>query len=54
MQLVALHSGITTEQVQTNTGFELLIAAELAITEPPSEKELKALRHLDPDRLYTA
>jgi len=54
MQLIALHPGITIEQVQANTGFELLIAVELAVTDPPSEHELKTLRHLDPDRLYTA
>jgi hypothetical protein len=40
--------------VQANTGFELPIAADLTVTEPPSEKELAGLRHLDPDRLYTA
>ena len=54
MQLVALHPGITAEQVQANTGFELLISAELAVTDPPIEDELRVLRHLDPDRLYTA
>jgi len=54
MQLVALHPGITAEQVQANTGFELLISAELGVTDPPIEEELRVLRHLDPDRLYTA
>jgi len=54
MQLVALHPGTTTEQVRESTGFELLIAADLAVTDPPSVDELAALRHLDPDRLYTA
>jgi glutaconate CoA-transferase subunit B len=54
MQLLALHPGVTAEDVQENTGFELLIAADLAVTHPPSEDELMALRHLDPDRLYTA
>ncbi len=54
MQLLALHPGIAVPEVQANTGFELLIAANLAVTEPPAEKELDVLRHLDPDRLYTA
>ena len=54
MQLLALHPGITAEDVQENTGFELLIAADLAVADPLSEDELAALRHLDPDRLYTA
>jgi glutaconate CoA-transferase, subunit B len=54
MQLQALHPGVTAEQVQANTGFELLLAADLAVTEPPTKDELAALRRLDPERLYTA
>src|SRR5215472_12804561 len=54
MELQGLHRGVTSDQVQTNTGFELLIAADLEITEPPTEHELAELRRLDPDRLYTA
>jgi glutaconate CoA-transferase, subunit B len=54
MQLLALHPGATADQVQANSGFELLVAADLEITDPPTERELAVLRHLDPDRLYTA
>jgi glutaconate CoA-transferase subunit B len=54
MKLVALHPGVTSDRVQQNTGFELLIAADLAVTNPPTENELAVLRHLDPERLYTA
>jgi glutaconate CoA-transferase subunit B len=54
MKLLAVHPGVTAEQVQQNTGFELLIAAALPVTDPPTEDELAVLRHLDPDRLYTA
>jgi glutaconate CoA-transferase, subunit B len=54
MQLLQLHPGVTTKEVQANTGFELLIAADLSVTEPPAEVELRALRHVDPDRVYTA
>jgi glutaconate CoA-transferase, subunit B len=54
MKVQALHLGVTYEQVQANTGFELLIAADLEVTEPPTACELTVLRHLDPDRLYTA
>src|SRR5215471_14436065 len=53
MKLLALHPGITADQVQQNTGFELLIPADLPVTDPPTEKELAVLRHLDPERLYT-
>jgi glutaconate CoA-transferase subunit B len=54
MTLLALHPGVTTAEVQANTGFELLVAPDMAVTDPPSDNELAVLRHLDPDRLYTA
>jgi len=54
MKLLAVHPGATAEQVQQNTGFKLLVAADLRITDPPTENELAVLRHLDPDRVYTA
>src|SRR5947209_20141986 len=54
MQLLALHPGTTADQVQANTGFELLVAADLEITDSPTERELTVLRRLDPDQLYTA
>jgi glutaconate CoA-transferase subunit B len=54
MQLQALHPGVTADQVQANTGFELLLAADVERTDSPTERELAVLRHLDPDRLYTA
>jgi glutaconate CoA-transferase, subunit B len=54
MKLLALHPGVTADQVQQYTGFELLIAADLPATDPPTENELAVLRDLDPDRVYTA
>src|SRR6516164_8133244 len=54
MELLAVHPGVTAERVQQNTGFELLVAADLPVTDPPTADELAVLRHLDPDRLYTA
>jgi len=54
MKLLALHPGVTADQVQQNTGFELLVPPDLPVTDPPNEKELAVLRHLDPDRVYTA
>jgi glutaconate CoA-transferase, subunit B len=54
MKLLALHPGVAVDRVQDNTGFELLIDADLPITDPPTENELTVLRHLDPERLYTA
>ena len=54
MKVLALHPGVSLEQVQANTGFELDVVADLPTTEPPRPEELEVLRHLDPDRMYTA
>jgi len=54
MKIVALHPGVTLEQVQDNTGFELLHDDDIAVTDAPTERELSVLRDLDPDRLYIA
>lgn len=54
MKIVALHPGVTLQQVQDNTGFELMHDKEIAVTEPPNARELSSLRELDPDRLYIA
>ena len=51
MQLESLHPGITTDEVQENTGFELLLADEITTSQPPTEKELSILREeVDPLR----
>jgi glutaconate CoA-transferase subunit B len=54
MQVLSLNPGVTREQVQDNTGFRLRFAAELGVTEPPTNHELEVLRDLDPEQLYTA
>jgi glutaconate CoA-transferase subunit B len=54
MKVLALHPGVTFDEVRDNTGFELLAASKLEVTEPPSERELSVLRQLDPDALYIA
>jgi glutaconate CoA-transferase, subunit B len=46
LTLTQIHPGITPEQVQEATGWELLMADELAVTEPPTDVELAALREL--------
>jgi glutaconate CoA-transferase subunit B len=52
MRLDAVHPGVTVEQVREHTGFELLLAPEIATTEPPSDDELVMLRALDPERRF--
>ena len=54
MRVTALNPGVTRDEVQDNTGFKLKFADDLAATEPPTDQELKVLRELDPERLYTA
>jgi glutaconate CoA-transferase subunit B len=54
MKVLALNPGVTREQVQDNTGFELIFSEEFHVTEPPTEHELTALRMLDPDRHFIA
>jgi glutaconate CoA-transferase subunit B len=53
MNVVALHPGVSFEQVQDNTGFKLERGSP-ETAERPSVRELEFLRRLDPDRLYTA
>jgi glutaconate CoA-transferase, subunit B len=52
MRLDALHPGITVDAVRANTGFEVLISPTVAVTEPPTERELAVLRSLDADRRF--
>lgn len=54
MQVLALNPGVTREHVQESTGFELVFARDLAVTEPPTDQELATLRLLDPERLFIA
>jgi acyl CoA:acetate/3-ketoacid CoA transferase beta subunit len=51
MQVESLHPGVRVDDVQANTGFELLQAAVLGRTEPPRAEELRILRNeVDPYR----
>ena len=54
MNVAALHPGVTREQVQDNTGFELACQPNIEVTQRPAAAELEFLRKLDPGRLYTA
>ncbi len=53
MRIESLHPGISLQEVQDNSGFELLVSPELGRTPAPSEHELRLLRNeVDPDRLF--
>ena len=49
MRIEATHPGVSVATVQANTGFELDVAPDLTVTEPPSADELEMLRALDPE-----
>jgi glutaconate CoA-transferase subunit B len=46
LALRQIHDGVTVEQVREATGWDLAVAAELAVTEPATHEELAALREL--------
>lgn len=53
MTLLMTQPGVTPEDVQDNTGFELLIDASLQENEPPLDEELTILREqVDKDKFY--
>ena len=54
MKVLALHAGVSRADVLANTGFPLSFDSDLETTPPPRPDELAVLRHLDPERLYTA
>lgn len=54
MYLSRIHPGVTIEQVQDNTGWDMRISDGLQPTDPPSDLELKLMRNeLDPEGIYT-
>jgi glutaconate CoA-transferase subunit B len=46
LTVVSLHPGVTREQVQEATGWDIRFAAELETTPVPSAHELEVLREL--------
>jgi len=54
MRVEALHPGVTMDMVRESTGFELLTAPDVGVTEPPAAEELAILRAIDPERRFLA
>ena len=52
MRVEALHPGIVLDRVRAETGFTLLTAPAVEVTEPPTDDELTMLRALDPERRF--
>ncbi|MEX0833739.1 MAG: CoA-transferase [Actinomycetota bacterium] len=54
MTLVNLHPGVTLDQVNENTGWEMRVPADVGETPPPTDEELRLIREeLDPDGVYS-
>jgi len=51
MELIALHPGVTVEQVQAESGFPIRVAGHVSISEPPTSEERRLLREIDPQGL---
>lgn len=51
LQLLSLHPGVTLEQVQEASGFEILLPEKVATSPEPSDKQLRILREIDPQGL---
>lgn len=51
MRIVSLHPGVTAEQVQENTAFELHIPEEVSTTPEPNASQLAIIASLDPHNL---
>ncbi|HSQ38158.1 MAG TPA: 3-oxoacid CoA-transferase, partial [Acidimicrobiia bacterium] len=48
MQLLAVHPGVTVEQVQAESEFEILLAPQIATSVPPTPEERALLHEIDP------
>ena len=52
MMVVSLHPGVTIDKVWENTPWKVKVADKLETTPAPTEKEIAALRALDPQKIY--
>ena len=48
LTLLSLHPGVTVEDVQANSEFQILVPDRVAVTEPPTGEEQRILREIDP------
>jgi len=48
VKLLAVHPGVTIEQIQENSEFEILIPDYVETTEPPTAEERRLLHEIDP------
>jgi len=51
LMLLSLHPGVTVDEVQANSEFEILVPAEVSVTAAPTGEERRILREIDPTGL---
>ena len=52
-QIESIHPGVSLDEVQENTGFELLVSKTITETQAPNEEQLHLLRNIiDPEGVY--
>jgi glutaconate CoA-transferase subunit B len=51
--LATVHPGHTVDEIRSETGWDLKVAANVAETGPPTDDELAAIRRFDPDGFWT-
>jgi len=51
LMLLSLHPGVTVDEVQANSEFEILIPESISITSPPTAEECRILHEIDPTGL---
>jgi len=54
IQVVSLHPGVTFDQVQLETGFELLKSPQIHETPAPTKEQLEIIQQLDPHQFRTS
>ena len=48
MKLLATHPGVTVDEIQANSGFELIVPDDVGTTEPPPPDARRIMREIDP------
>jgi glutaconate CoA-transferase subunit B len=51
--LASVHPGSSVEEVRAETGWDLVVAPDVATTPEPTEAELAQIRRLDPHGFWT-
>ena len=48
LELIAVHPGVSIEDIKENSSFEIIIHEKVDTTEPPTDEEIRLLHEIDP------